>query len=86
MARVQGNCRSKKMDSMAAGGWSNVFEALGDAGANQREDDAASRTPSTLSRVSYLPSVHSQQRAEERDISVYQIKEAKVNGGVSLFV
>ncbi len=67
MARVQGNCRSKKMDSMAAGGWSNVFEALGDAGANQREDDAASL--SNASTVSYRPSVHSQQRGEEREIS-----------------
>ena len=72
---------------MAAGGWSDVFEALGDAGANQREHDAASvSNASTLSRVSYLPSVHSQQRGEEREISDDEIKQAKVRGRVSLAV
>ena len=70
---------------MAAGGWSNVRDALGDAGANQREDDAASRA-STFSRVSYRPSVHSQQRGEEREISDDEIKQAKVSGRVSLAV
>jgi hypothetical protein len=70
---------------MAAGGWSNVRDALGDAGANQREDDAASRA-STFSCVSHRPSVHSQQRGEEREISDDEIKQAKVCGRVSLAV
>jgi hypothetical protein len=62
-----------------AGGWSDELR-----GANQREDDAASL--SNASTVSYRPSVHSQQRGEEREISDDEIRQAKVRGRVSLAV
>ena len=65
--------------------WSSVREAVR---MHQREDDAASlaSTPTTFSRVSFLPSDHSQQRVVERGISEYQIKQAKVSGCMSLAV
>jgi hypothetical protein len=63
--------------------WSSVRQAVRE---HQREDDAASRASTTFSRVSFLPSDHSQQRVVERGISEYQIKQAKVSGCMSLAV
>jgi hypothetical protein len=63
--------------------WSSVRETVR---GHQREDDAASLSPSTFSRVSCLPSHHSQQRVVERGISEHQIKQAKVTGRMSLAV
>jgi hypothetical protein len=65
--------------------WSSVREAVR---VHQRVDDAASlaSTPTTFSRVSFLPSDHSQQRVVERGISEHQIKQAKVSGRMSLAV
>ena len=68
--------------------WSSVREAVR---VHQREDDVASlastaSTATTFSRVSFLPSDHSQQRSVERGISEHQIKQAKVSGRMSLAV
>jgi hypothetical protein len=63
--------------------WSSVREAVR---VHQREDDAASLASTTFSRVSFLPSDHSQQRVVERGISEHQIKQAKVSGRMSLAV
>ena len=65
--------------------WSSVREAVR---VHQREDDAASlaSTSTTFSRVSFLPSDHSQQRVVERGISEHQIKQAKVSGRMSLAI
>ena len=65
--------------------WSSVREAVR---VHQREDDAVSlaSTSTTFSRVSFLPSDHSQQRVVERGISEHQIKQAKVSGRMSLAI
>jgi hypothetical protein len=65
--------------------WSRVREAVR-VTRHQREDDATSlaSTPTTFSRVSFLPSDHSQQLVVERGISEHQIKQAKVRRHMSL--